>query len=241
MTAAPLVFRSAGMSHAGAVRARNEDAWIERPALGLWAVADGLGGHSSGDRASGLLVEKLAQIEATDASGLLAAVRAGVSAANAELLRLAAESGGVIASTVVVLLASAGHYACLWAGDSRAYLLRDGQLRRVTRDHSLVQEMADNGLITEAEMETHAQRHVLTRAVGGDDTVVLDKMSAPAQPGDRFLLCSDGLMRVIRDDEIATALASLPLDDVPQRLISLAVERHCGDNVTVVAVEAASR
>lgn len=235
---AALLFRSAGMTHPGAVRDHNEDAWIERSQLGLWAVADGLGGHSSGDRASQLLIERLARIESDNPSSLLAAVRASVDDANRHLVQLAATSGDVIASTIVILLAGAGHFACLWAGDSRAYLLRDGLLRRITKDHSLVQEMVDNGLLGVEQMETHAQRHVLTRAVGGEESLALDKISAPAQAGDRFLLCSDGLIRAISDDEIAAALATLPLADIPARLIEQALDRACSDNVTVIAIEA---
>lgn len=235
---AALLFRSAGMTHPGAVRDHNEDAWIERSQLGLWAVADGLGGHSSGDRASQLLIERLARIESDNPSSLLAAVRASVDDANRHLVQLAATSGDVIASTIVILLAGAGHFACLWAGDSRAYLLRDGLLRRITKDHSLVQEMVDNGLLGVEQMETHAQRHVLTRAVGGEESLALDKISAPAQAGDRFLLCSDGLIRAISDDEIAAALATLPLADIPDRLIEQALDRACSDNVTVIAIEA---
>lgn len=235
---AALLFRSAGMTHPGTVRDHNEDAWIERSQLGLWAVADGLGGHSSGDRASQLLIERLARIESDNPSSLLAAVRASVDDANRDLVQLAATSGDVIASTIVILLAGAGHFACLWAGDSRAYLLRDGLLRRITKDHSLVQEMVDKGLLGVEQMETHAQRHVLTRAVGGEESLALDKISAPAQAGDRFLLCSDGLIRAISDDEIAAALATLPLADIPDRLIEQALDRACSDNVTVIAIEA---
>lgn len=235
---AALLFRSAGMTHPGAVRDHNEDAWIERSQLGLWAVADGLGGHSSGDRASQLLIERLARIESDNPSSLLAAVRASVDDANRDLVQLAATSGDVIACTIVILLAGAGHFACLWAGDSRAYLLRDGLLRRITKDHSLVQEMVDKGLLGVEQMETHAQRHVLTRAVGGEESLALDKISAPAQAGDRFLLCSDGLIRAISDDEIAAALATLPLADIPDRLIEQALDRACSDNVTVIAIEA---
>jgi protein phosphatase/serine/threonine-protein phosphatase Stp1 len=239
MTAPHFVFRSAGMTHPGTIRERNEDAWIERPVLGLWAIADGLGGHASGDQASRLLVDRLGRIETDDARVLLAAVQTHVSDANQDLLRIAADSGSTVASTIVVLLTAAGHYACLWAGDSRAYLLREGRMQRITKDHSLVQEMFDGGLITEAEMETHAQRHILTRAVGGEDVLVLDKITAPVQRGDRFLLCSDGLTRAIAENEIAAALA-LAIETVPSRLIALALERQCSDNVTVIAIEAAA-
>jgi serine/threonine-protein phosphatase Stp1 len=112
----------------------------------------------------------------------------------------AARRGGntMIASTLVALLARGDHFACLWAGDSRAYMLRDGEMRQITKDHSLVQELVDNGTIAAEDAEHHPHANVITRAIGADiDDLVLDKVSGRLQQGDRFLLCSDGLCKTV--------------------------------------------
>jgi protein phosphatase/serine/threonine-protein phosphatase Stp1 len=141
--------------------------------------------------------------------------------------------GRTIASTVVTLLARGEHFACLWAGDSRAYLLRNGALQRLTRDHSLVQELIDQGALSEAEADGHPQANVITRAVGAAGALELDKVSGRMVPGDRFLLCSDGLVRTLTEPEIAAGLAA---EDAAEGLVRLAVERGARDNVTAVTL-----
>jgi serine/threonine protein phosphatase Stp1 len=144
----------------------------------------------------------------------------------------------VIASTVVVLIARHGHFACLWAGDSRAYLLRDGALARVTRDHSLVQELVDGGQITDAEAEHHPRANVITRAVGAEaDMVELDKVTGRLTGGDRFLLCSDGLSKELSDPEMADILRADGPETAAERLVEAALARHARDNVTAVVLE----
>ena len=119
----------------------------------------------------------------------------------------------MVASTVVVMLARGDHFACLWAGDSRAYLLRDGMLRQITRDHSLVQELLEAGAIGPDEAENHPRGNVITRAVGAElDEVVLDKVSDRLLPGDRFLLCSDGLCKTLPESELASLLGAIGRD-----------------------------
>ena len=146
-------FRAWAVTHPGTVRDHNEDAYVNRPDLGLWAVADGAGGHDAGEVASGLIATALDSIPLElNAEETLTQVRMRMAATHAALRERAARQGnGMIASTVVVLIARHGHFACLWAGDSRAYLLRDGALARVSRDHSLVQELVDGGQITRLE------------------------------------------------------------------------------------------
>ncbi|WP_229677777.1 PP2C family protein-serine/threonine phosphatase [Caldovatus sediminis] len=227
---------SAAVTHPGAVRTRNEDSYVDRPDLGLWAVADGAGGHGAGDYASNAIREALESIPAgLSAAEVLAQVRLRLAAVNTALREEAERRGPgrVIASTVVALLVRGGHFACLWAGDSRAYLLRDGALQRLSRDHSLVQELVDQGAISEAEAEAHPQGNVITRAVGAAATLELDKVTGRVVPGDRFLLCSDGLIRVVEEPEIAGTLAG---EDAAGRLVRLAVERGARDNVTVVTL-----
>ncbi|HEX5327238.1 MAG TPA: hypothetical protein VFW75_11270, partial [Acetobacteraceae bacterium] len=146
--------------------------------------------------------------------------------------------GVAIASTAVVLCVRGEHYACLWAGDSRAYCLRDGALYQVTHDHSLVQELVDAGVIEPHETEGHPQANVITRAVGaGEDAdFVLDKATDVLLPGDRYLLCSDGLTKSVPERDIAALLGDMG-EDAPQRLIEIALERQANDNVTAVVLD----
>ena len=232
-------FQSWAASHPGAVRTHNEDSFVDRPDIGLWAVADGAGGHEAGEVASQMLKDALDSIPAgLSASELLAQVRLRVADVHVEL-RAEAERRGpraMIASTLVVLLARDGHFACLWAGDSRIYLLRNGEITQVTRDHSLVQELIDAGAITAAEADGHPRANVITRAVGATEALELEKISNRLIAGDRFLLCSDGLNKTLSDAELATLLAAATA--APDRLVAEALARHATDNVTAVAVEA---
>jgi len=241
MTAVRL--RSWAMTHPGMKRRHNEDSYVDRPDLGLWAVADGAGGHHAGEVASGMIREALEAIPiGLSASELLAEVRGRIEGTHA-WLRAEAERRGpnvVIASTVVVLLARNEHFACLWAGDSRAYLLRGGMLQQITRDHSLVQELVEAGAIRPEEAEHHPRANVITRAVGADlEDFALDKVSGPIRPGDRFLLCSDGLSKTVPEPELAALLGDIAGVPAPQALVEASLALNVSDNVTAVTVEAA--
>jgi protein phosphatase/serine/threonine-protein phosphatase Stp1 len=233
-------FRSWSTTHTGAVRTHNEDRLVDRPRLGLWAVADGAGGHQAGEVASGMIAETLDAIaETASAAELLAEVRSRIGAAHTALCTEAARRGPrtVIASTVVVLIARDQHFACLWAGDSRAYLLRGGEMQQISRDHSLVQELVDSGALKAEEAEGHPHANIITRAVGADsEGFELDKVSGQLQPGDRFLLCSDGLCKTLSDSDIAHYLAQ-DGTMITDRLIEAALARQVNDNVTAVAIE----
>ncbi len=222
------------MTHPGAVRPYNEDALVCRPDAGLWAVADGAGGHQAGDVASGMIAQALEALPASlPPDQALTEVRLRLAAVH-EALRGMAAPGGMIASTVVVLLIRDGYFACLWAGDSRAYRLRHGRLQPMTKDHSLVQEMVDSGMLTEDEAEQHPKSNVITRAVGaGDPRLQLDKVTGPLEPGDRFLLCSDGLCKTL-DRATLAHLAAEP--DPAERLVAAALAAGVRDNVTAVVV-----
>jgi protein phosphatase/serine/threonine-protein phosphatase Stp1 len=234
-------FQSCVVSHPGAVRSHNEDNYVDRPDIGLWAVADGAGGHEAGEVASAMIAESLSSIPSgLSASELLAQVRLRISATHQALRDEAARRGprATIASTLVVLLARDGHFACLWAGDSRIYLLRAGHLSQVTRDHSLVQELVDAGTITAEEAEGHPRANIITRAVGADsDELELEKVSGKLLAGDRFLLCSDGLNKTLPDDELAQALGNNNGVSPAQGLIDIALARRATDNVTAVTVD----
>lgn len=232
---------SAARSHLGTVRKINEDSCLELPEQGLWVVADGMGGHKAGDYASQLIVETLSEVGGHRSLGeFVGDVERRLLAVNERLID---EIGGpdadeMIGSTVVALLAYHRLLAFVWAGDSRAYRLRGGVLRQLTRDHSEVEELIARGELAREEAEEHPSANVITRAVGAlnaHDT--LEVGMSDLRPGDRYLLCSDGLYRVVQDEEIAEHLARFDPDEMCTRLIDLSLARRCTDNVTVVCVE----
>ena len=225
---------SSAATHPGRKRSRNEDRLVARPDLGLWAVADGAGGHGAGDVASAAIADALMAIPpGLSAAEMLAQLRLRLSAVNAELRHRALDRGGIIASTVVVLLLRGDHYAALWAGDSRIYLLRQGAMHRVTHDHSLVQEMVDAGTLAAEDAEAHPQSNIITRAIGAEVDLVLDKVADRLLPGDRFLLCSDGVFKELAEAEIAGLVAA---GSEAEEIVRRAVEAGGRDNVTVVVV-----
>jgi serine/threonine protein phosphatase Stp1 len=233
-------FRSCHATHPGAVRAHNEDRFVDRSDLGIWAVADGAGGHQAGEVASGMIADALESIPSgLDAQALLGEIRSRIDAVHAELLAEAARRGpdAVIASTAVILCARGTHYACLWAGDSRAYRFADGALQQISHDHSLVQELVDTGQIAAEVAESHPNANVITRAVGATDAdgMILDKTTDALRPGERFLLCSDGLTKTIPEAEIAAVLGGA--GDAAMKLVEAALERRARDNVTVVVID----
>jgi serine/threonine protein phosphatase Stp1 len=232
-------FMSWAATHVGAVRTHNEDGVLNRPDLGLWAVADGAGGHTRGDIAARMVIEALNDIPANLSAGeVLAEVRQRIATTHATLrASRIADDGEISATTVVVLIARDDHYACLWAGDSRGYLLRDGQLLQVTRDHSVVQELVDSGVITEEQACSHPNANVITRAVGAEGDLDLDKISSRLVPGDRFLLCSDGLSKTLPEAELLRVFATPPSATAADRLIEAALESQANDNVTAVAID----
>jgi protein phosphatase/serine/threonine-protein phosphatase Stp1 len=230
-------FRSWAATHVGTVRKTNQDAYVNRPDLGLWAVADGAGGHDGGEIASGAVADALRSLDADlPAAETLVEVRTRLDAVHADLRAHSAE-GRLCASTVVVLIARREHFACLWAGDSRAYVSRAGTLTRLTRDHSLVEELVETGAITPAEAEHHPRANVITRAVGSDaEALDLEKRTGTLAPGDRILLCSDGLCKTLPDPVLAAMLA-LDEDSPAERLVMAALAAGVTDNVTALTIE----
>ena len=234
--APPLRFTSHGLTHLGLVRQRNEDALLDRAEGGLWAVADGMGGHEAGDLASRMIVDALGAIEPpADLDDFVDAAAAELTSVDAALRQRAAMlgPGAVIASTVVVLLAKSAEFACLWAGDSRLYRWRAGTLQQLTVDHSKVQEMVDAGLLRPEEMAGHPLSHIVTRSIGGG-RLEFGMLRDALQPGDRFLLCSDGLTNMVADSEIARELGAATPGEAAERLLDLVLTRGAIDNVTIV-------
>lgn len=229
----------ASRTDVGLKRKINEDSLLAAPERNLWVVADGMGGHEAGEVASAMVVDALRGLPHTaDLDELGDRAVEALRGVHGELLRLAAasERGGSIGTTVVGLALDGESYRCFWAGDSRAYLLRDGMIRRLTRDHSLVQTLVDSGMLKPEEAERHENSNVITRAVGVGRALEVDFVSGDARPGDRFLLASDGLTRVVDDQEIAAELERGSLEETTDRLVETVLARGAPDNVTVVVL-----
>ncbi len=222
------------------MREVNEDACLDQSELGRWAVADGMGGHAVGDVASRIVIDELKRLASpVSMKAFMADARAHLQAAN-RLLREEAARRQVqrIGSTVVALLACDRFCGYVWAGDSRLYLLRDGQLRQLTRDHSQVEALKSLGVITDEEARHHPAQHMITRAVGATDLLELDDDAIEVADGDIFLLCSDGLSNEIGEDDMLSVLSTAAHGSAPDQLVSLALERGGRDNITAVVVRA---
>ena len=234
-------FQSAGCTQRGLARHTNQDAFLDRPDLGLWAVADGMGGLDNGNVASRHVIEVLDGLTLPNCvSAAVADVVGRLRQAN-DTLRARRHASRAMGSTVAAMLASEGRYACVWAGDSRAYLLRDGSLRRLTRDHSLVQHMLDDGDLSLGQAGSHHQASAVYRAVGVANALELDVVEGVLRTGDCFLLCSDGLTRLLTDEDLALALLAAehsgsPLPVACSTLLVHALMRGAVDDVTLILV-----
>jgi serine/threonine protein phosphatase PrpC len=232
---------SAGVTDVGLVRKANEDSILHAAERGLYVVADGMGGHENGALASTTIVRTLDTIAADTVTAgafddMCTRVSQAVHAANAEIFGLANEHAGRMGSTVVALHIADDRFAVFWAGDSRAYLLRDGQLYHLTRDHTMVNDMVAKGMITEDEALSHPMRHVLNKAVGVQALLELDGIADQTRAGDVFLLCSDGLTGLVEDREIAAALSPVNPDYTVKTLLDLVLARGAHDNVSILVV-----
>ena len=229
---------SSALSDVGAVRELNEDAFLERPDLGLWLVADGMGGHFAGDVASQMVVSAMDSLEASGSlSRFVESVEQRLMETNARLREYAErEETHTIGSTVVALLIRGEHAVCLWAGDSRMYRYRDGRLEQISQDHALVEELVERGVLTREQAVDHPHGNLVTRAVGAADKLFLDVEIIAIQPGDLFILCSDGLEKEIAEQEAAHFAGLASPGEVCRRLLDRALAHGARDNVTVVSV-----
>ncbi len=230
-------FETAVATHPGKQRRHNEDAHLERPEAGLWAVADGMGGHDAGDWASRTLVEALARIEPqASAAQLLACCEACVVEANGRVLQAATARGTTIGTTLAALLTHDRHYAIVWSGDSRVYLVRGGRIALLSRDHTEVQDLIERGILTAEQGRISPRRNVITRAIGVAPLAELEMAHGLLAHGDSFLLCTDGLTGHVEDGEICAFVHDQPTDYACHALLGLALERGGTDNVTVMVV-----
>jgi protein phosphatase/serine/threonine-protein phosphatase Stp1 len=233
--------KSWSATHRGSVRRHNEDALLDRAYAGLFAVADGLGGHDSGELASAMLCEALAGVPGRlPAPEAEARIRRAVADVHDALLAEARRRGPgvVIGSTIVVLSLHPDRFIGLWAGDSRLYRLDRGGLQRLSRDHSLVQQWVDAGTLRPEQAEHHPNANIITRAAGiADEPLLLDKVAGQVQLGDRFVLCSDGVFNALGEPDMAALLAGAEQSPA-ERLIAAALARGADDNITAVVVDA---
>lgn len=232
-----MAIESVSRTHVGLRRKVNEDSLLVRDDCRLWVVADGMGGHEAGDVASGKVAEALGLLPpAADIDTLVDDAIQTLKQVNHQLIDLAGgqDSQRSIGTTVVGLAVGDSGFRCFWAGDSRAYRLRDGQLVQLTRDHSMVQDLVDAGMLRPDEAADHPNSNIITRAVGVAPDLRVDTVSGDVRPGDQFLLASDGLTRMVDDQELAAELASKPPETAADNLIETVLSRGAPDNVTLV-------
>lgn len=239
----------------GLRRSQNEDSYCARPELGLFVVADGMGGHAAGEVASRLAVDAIASVVETtvelgpqdtwpipfdtsvgrDGNRL----RAGFDLANRRIAERMAQAANLrgMATTAVALLLTETASALAHVGDSRAYLYREAALTRLTRDHSWVEEQVQAGMLSEGAAREHPWRNIVTRALAGGDAVDVEITEPALTGGDRVLLCSDGLSSVLTDDAIRDVLSQNDRDAVCHELVRLVNERGGPDNVTTLVLD----
>jgi serine/threonine protein phosphatase PrpC len=230
-------FFEAHASHPGAVRGENEDAFLARGGEGFWLVADGMGGLDDGQWASRTLAMALAEAPLSgDLERDAATVSEVIRHANFQIFQESTERQNHMGSTAVALLVRGARFAVVWAGDSRLYLWRDGALNQVTVDHTQVQQLVTAGYLTRKEAADHPMSHVLARAVGTHAELETETRVGEVRAGDLFLLCSDGLPRVLDDEEIARELQAGNPAAMVERMLAIALGRGSPDNVTIMTI-----
>ena len=235
-----LTWTSAEATDVGAKRKINEDSMLSRTDVGLWVVADGMGGHAAGDVASQAVVTALSQLKPSeDLADFVDAIEDKLLLVNHQLRRQGQEAlgGRTLGTTVISLFFADTMGACVWAGDSRAYLFRDGQLTRISHDHSAVQEMIDSGMITQEQAGFHPHRNVITRAVGGGEQLFPEVRVFTIQAGDWYFICSDGFYNELSEDVIAAHLVQATPKESIDILMEKALAHGALDNVTLIIIK----
>lgn len=235
----PITRRFSARTHIGLIRPVNEDAILAMPDLGLWAVADGMGGHGGGDFASQCVMDALANVpQDSSPETLPARIRAALEQAHADIQTEATRRGKhTMGSTVVVMALAGTHFLCLWSGDSRLYRLRDGRLERISQDHSVVAALVMAGQLTWEAAADHPQSNQITQAVGVGETPGIEKRRGAVASGDRFLLCSDGLTRYASDQVLARMMRETAIETIADALLRIALDGGAADNVSIIAIE----
>ncbi|MBU2873113.1 PP2C family protein-serine/threonine phosphatase [Marinobacter salexigens] len=233
-------YSSAQFTHTGAVRDHNEDAYLSFPEDGLWVVADGMGGHQAGEVASQLICDTVSLERQRSGSSMSASdLEKAIYLANQRIRKYGDEQlpGATLGSTMVALKITDDRYKILWIGDSRAYLLRESKLQRLSKDHSQVADLVEQGVLSEEEAESHPLANVITRALGVEAEPLIDSVEGKVMPGDRFLLCTDGISREFEREELEQFLMEEPIEDINQALRHAALVKECRDNITSIIVQ----
>jgi serine/threonine protein phosphatase PrpC len=233
-----LRFETAAITHTGLVREVNEDSVFTSAKHGIWLVADGMGGHRDGGIASSMVTEAAATFANESNHGLTFLEQ--MKRVNAKLLeRSNGHLDSIVGTTVNALIVEGTHFFCLWAGDSRCYLIRNGKLSQISQDHTEVQELVNSGVISTEEAKTWPRRNVITRAVGVHNKLDMDLAEGEIQAGDCFVLCSDGLTGHVSDAEILSHVIWSSPQFACDRLLALALERGGKDNISIIVLRAA--
>ena len=231
--------KAVSRTHIGNVRPSNQDALLIHPGFfGLYGVADGMGGHKAGDVASRIAVEVVIQ-RLKDEQPSETLLRAGIEEANAKIYAAQLEDEALhgMGTTLTVVWEDEGQVLLGHVGDSRAYLLRNGELRQISHDHSMVAQLVLNGMLTPEEARRHPYRNIITRALGTDETVNVDILDMEKEAGDLYLICSDGLSEYVEEDQMRAVLLSQPLELAADTLLNLALEGGGRDNISLVLAE----
>lgn len=230
----PVAVTAEARSHVGHVRSVNEDRFLSRSDRGLWAVADGMGGHSDGFTAASIAIDALENMVADGHAFGDECLRRTLQHANT-LIGALEKPGRRSGATIVAAHRDGDEMVIHWAGDSRAYRVSGGKAQLVTNDHSVVQELIDAGALSKADALDHPQAHIITRALGVDRRVEIDTVRVPFRPGDILLLCSDGLSRSLTVRDLTAPSPSLAYS--ADRLLGNALRRDGKDNATLVLIE----
>ncbi|WP_428630326.1 PP2C family protein-serine/threonine phosphatase [Sphingopyxis sp.] len=225
---------SVALTHVGHVRAVNEDRILNLPDSKLWAVADGMGGHQSGDVAAQIAIDALGDLASSGQILCGDDILRAIQSANMLIFDRYSEAERRSGTTIVAALLVNDRLEIFWAGDSRAYRLRGGTWQQLTCDHSVVQQMVDAGALPPSAAAHHPKSNVITRALGVDREVVIDRVAIPIVTGDIIMLCSDGVSRTLDADRVGAP----PLRALAQSLIDRALMRDGSDNASLVVIQA---
>lgn len=235
-----LSWSSFGITDPGKTRKNNEDSMLDDPKIGLWVVADGMGGHIAGDIASQMVVNALANLSLKHTLvEYLDDIEDCLIDVNKCLVEKARQldQSTTIGSTVVGMIAYDKFCGFFWAGDSRLYRLRDNALRQLSTDHSQVELYIAQGVMSRAEAVTHPRGNVITRAIGANEEIFIDFDIQEMRVNDRYMLCSDGLTKHLKDTEFESMMNEGNSEEACRNLINLTLERGATDNVTAIVID----
>lgn len=238
MTPTPQI-RFSATTHVGHRRDVNEDSILTLPDQRVWVVSDGMGGHEGGDFASRTVTDSIAMIDpGLEPVALMSELRSSIARAHQAIrVESDARGGATIGATIVTMLVSGNHFAAFWAGDSRLYRLQNNEIELLTTDHSMVAALVLAGQMSWDEAEQHPQSNAVTRAVGVGDELELDKIRGEILPGDRFLLCSDGLTKYATFDMLQRVLSREPIETVADTLQQIALDGGGADNISIIVID----